>query len=117
MKIAKIDLLATFSPDKYNKISINGTQGLLRLLCLEQGQSVPLHKHPNGDEYFYVIKGKSKIRIGKKEAEAESGCIVKAPAGVLHQWKNGPQKLILLSVVIPPQSYEFSDEATKMEFV
>lgn len=117
MKIAKVDLLATFSPDRYNKISINGAQGLLRLLCLEQKQSVPLHKHPNGDEYFYVIEGKGKIKIGKKEAEAESGCIVKAPAGVLHQWKNGPQRLILLSVVIPPQSYKVSDEATKMEFV
>ena len=117
MKIAKVDLLATFSSDKYSKISINGARGLLRLLCLEPGQSVPLHKHSNGDEYFYVIKGKGKIMIGNEEKEAEAGCVVKAPADIQHQWKNGPQRLILLSVIIPPQSYDLADNATKMELI
>ncbi|MGQ9507059.1 MAG: cupin domain-containing protein [Candidatus Bathycorpusculaceae bacterium] len=117
MKIVKANLLVTFSSERYSKIPIHDTQGLLRLLCLEQGQSVPLHKHPSGDEYFYVIEGKGKIKIRKKEAEAETGCVIKAPAGVLHQWKSDPQKLVLLSVVIPLQSYKVADEALKMEFV
>ena len=117
MKIVKVDLLATFSSDRYNNIPINGAKGLLRLLCFDPGQFVPLHKHPRGDEYFYVIKGKGKITIGKEEATAEPGCIVKAPAGVPHQWKNGPQRLMLISVLIPPQSYQLAEEATKMESI
>ncbi|MEM2912456.1 MAG: cupin domain-containing protein [Candidatus Bathyarchaeia archaeon] len=56
--ILRVDLIATFTSDKYNKIPINGTSGLLRLLCFEPGQSVPSHKHPNADEYFFVAKGK-----------------------------------------------------------
>jgi len=115
VKVLKVDSVAIFSSDNYSKISIKDAQGLLRLLCFEPGQYVPLHKHLNGDEYFYVIKGKGKVTIGKEEEEVGPGCIVKASAGVSHQWKNGPQRLVILSVIIPPQSYKSADEATKME--
>lgn len=117
MNIVKAESLATFSSDKYAKIPINGTEGLLRLLCFESGQGVPMHKHPKGDEYFYVIEGKGKITIGGEEAEAGPGSIIKAPAGVPHQWKNGGQRLVLLSILIPFQSYEVADEVVKMEFI
>jgi len=117
VKIDTVNLLAKFSSEGYNKILINGAKGLLRLLCFEPGQSVPLHRHPRGDEYFYIVKGKGKITVGKEEAEANSGCIFKVPAGVLHGWENESQRLILLSIIIPAQSYELSEEAVKMEFV
>jgi quercetin dioxygenase-like cupin family protein len=117
MSIVKADLLATFSPDNYNKVPINSAKGLLRLLCFEPEQAVPLHKHLKGDEYFYVIEGKGRITIGTEEAEAGAGCIVKAPAGVSHKWKNGHQRLILLSVLIPLQSYNLANEVTKMELL
>lgn len=109
--------MATFSSDKYNKIPIDGAKGLLKLLCFEPDQRVPLHRHPKADEYFFVIKGKGKVTIGIEETNAESGCIIRASAGVTHQWKNGPERLILLSVLIPSTSYEIAGEATKMEFI
>jgi quercetin dioxygenase-like cupin family protein len=117
LNIPRVDLLAVFSPDKYEKVPIDDAKGLLRLLCFEPKQSVPLHVHRRADEYFYVIRGKGKITLGKDEAEVQSGCIVKAAAGVPHQWKNGPHRLILLSVLISTRSYELADESTEMEFV
>jgi quercetin dioxygenase-like cupin family protein len=78
---------------------------------------VPLHKHPKGDEYFFVIQGKGKIKIGNEETEAGSGTIVRAPANVLHQWKNGAEKLLLLSILISPSCYELAEETLKMEHV
>lgn len=116
LEIEKIESLAKFSADKYNKIPIGDSSGLLRLLCFEPWQNVPLHKHPNGDEYFYVVKGKGRITVDKEEKEVEASGIVKAPAGVLHQWKNGPERLVLLSIIIPPKSYEYAEEATGMQF-
>jgi quercetin dioxygenase-like cupin family protein len=116
MEIAEVDSIATFSSDKYNKIPINGTKGLLRLLCLGPNQHVPLHKHPKGDEYFFVIQGKGKIKIGN-EAEVESGAIVRAQANTPHQWKNGTEKLILLSVLISPSCYKLAEETVKMEYI
>ena len=109
--------MATFSSNKYNKIPINGAKGLLRLLCFEPDQHVPLHRHPKADEYFFVIKGKGKVTIGSEETDVESGCIIGAPAGVTHQWKNGSERLMLLSVLIPSSSYKIADEAAKMEFI
>ena len=46
--ISKVDSLATLSRDSYNKIPINGAKGLIRLLCFETEQCVPLHMHPKG---------------------------------------------------------------------
>jgi quercetin dioxygenase-like cupin family protein len=117
MELAEVDSIATFSNDRYSKIPINGTRGLIRLLCFKPNQNVPLHKHPEGDEYFLVIQGKGKIKIGNEEIEAGSGTIIRAPANVLHQWKNGTEKLILLSVLISPSCYELAEEILKMEYI
>jgi quercetin dioxygenase-like cupin family protein len=113
--IDRIDLIAKFTPDKYSRIPVNGAEGLIRLLCFEPGQTVPLHRHLKADEYFFVIMGKGKVTLGSEETAVESGSIIKAMAGLPHQWKNGSGRLVLLSVLIPPSSYKFADEAVKME--
>jgi quercetin dioxygenase-like cupin family protein len=113
--VSRVDLIAKFTSDKYNRIPINGTEGLIRLLCFEPGQSVPLHRHLKADEYFFVIRGEGKVTLGTEETAVESGSIIKAIAGLPHQWKNGSERLVLLSVLIPPSSYKFADEAAKME--
>lgn len=103
-----MDSIAKFSADTYIKIPINGTKGLLRLLCFEQNQLVQLHKHPKADEYFFVIKGKGKVKIESEETDAESGCSIRAPAGMAHQWKTKSERLMLLSILIPPSSYKLA---------
>lgn len=115
--IDRVDLVTTFTPDKYNKIPINGAKGLLRLLCFEPDQTVPLHRHPKADEYFFVVRGEGKVTLGNEETCVESGCIIKAAAGLPHQWKNGSERLVLLSVLISPSSYKLVDEAAKMEVI
>ena len=115
MEILRVDSIAKFSTHAYTKIPVNGAKELLRLLCFEPNQLVPLHKHPKADEYFLVTKGKGKIKIGSEETDAESGYIIRAPAGIAHQWKTGSERLILLSILIPPSSYKLADEAIKME--
>lgn len=117
MILLKVDLLATFSSANYSKIPIENVRGLVRILCLEPRQNVPLHTHPRADEIFYVISGKAKINVGSEKADAESGFIIKAPAGIPHKWINGNERLTLLSILIPPESYELADEASKMEYV
>jgi quercetin dioxygenase-like cupin family protein len=115
--IDRLDLIATFASDKYSKIPIKGAKGLLRLLCFEPDQSVPLHRHSKADEYFFVIRGKGKVTLGRKEIDVESGCILEATAGLPHRWKNGSDRLVLLSVLIPSSSYNLADEAAKMEII
>lgn len=115
--IIKVDELAAFSADKYSRVLIGGAKGLLRLLCFEPGQAVSLHTHPQGDEYFLVVKGRGRVQVGSEEADVEQGSIVRAPAGTPHQWRAGSERLVLLSVLIPPLSYELADDASRMAFV
>jgi len=117
MEILKIDLLAEFSLAKYVKVPVRNTSGLVRLLCFEHGQSVALHKHPYGDEVFYVLSGKAEFTIGEETARMKAGNLVKAAAGTFHSWKNGSGRLILISVLIPPSSYKLAEQSAKMEFV
>jgi quercetin dioxygenase-like cupin family protein len=114
MNVSKIDALARFSAESYNKIPIEGSNGLIRLLCFEPEQSVPLHKHSNGDEYFFVVDGRGKFTLGDEESTVPESCIVKAPAGIPHQWKNGSKRLVLLSVLIHPSSYALAERVTEM---
>lgn len=116
LEIVRVNSMATFSIDTYVKVPISGAKGLLRLLCFEPNQLVPLHKHLKADEYFFVIRGKGRVKIGSEETIVESGFIIRAPAGIAHQWRAHTERLILLSVMVPPSSYNLADEAMKMEF-
>jgi len=99
------------------KVPVPNTKGLVRLLCFEPGQSVALHKHPDGDEVFYVLSGRAEFTVGKKTTRIEAGSFVKAAVGTFHGWKNGSERLILISVLISPSSYKLAEQAAKMEFV
>jgi quercetin dioxygenase-like cupin family protein len=113
----KVGSLARFSSEKYCRVPIENTKGLLRLLCFERGQKVALHTHPKSDEYFLVVEGNGKITIDREEQDAKPGCILRVPAGLTHQWKNGTSRLILLSVLIPTSAYDLAYEAAEQKFV
>lgn len=113
----KISSLAKFSSESYCRVPIENMRGLMRLLCFEPGQSVPLHTHPKSDESFLVVEGRGKITIDQEEQDAESGCIFYVPAGVTHRWKNGTHRLILLSVLIPTSAYDLASQATEQKLV
>ena len=117
MDVANLESLTRFSPEKYVRVPVEGTNGLVRLLCLESKQQVALHLHPEADEIFYVVKGAATLGIGERTAQVQAGSIVKADAGTHHGWKNGPNRLILLSVLLPVSAYHVAEQAAKMEFV
>jgi len=117
MEVLKVDSLAEFSSSSYVKVPVPNTNGLVRLLCFEPGQSVAFHRHPDGDEVFYVLRGKADFTVGRETARVEAGSFVKAEAGTFHGWNNGSERLILVSVLIPPSSYGLAERAARMEFL
>lgn len=113
----KISSLAAFSPEKYCRVPIENTKGLIRLLCFGPGQDVALHTHPKSDECFLVIEGKGRITIDRAERDADSGCIFQVPAGIAHRWQNGGGRLIVLSILTPTSAYDLADEAVQQKFL
>jgi len=116
MDVLKVKQLAEFSREKYMRVPIKNSGGLVRLLCFEPSQKVALHRHTEADEVFYVTSGAAEFTKGEETVHLEAGSMVKAEAGTFHGWRNGSARLILLSVLIPLVSYSVAEQAAKMEF-
>jgi len=117
MEIINLDSLVRFSPEKYVRAPIRGTEGLVRLLCFEPHQTVPVHRHPDADEIFYVLKGEGEATVGSEQARVRESFFVRAPAGVSHGWRNGESQLVLISCLIRSANYELAEQIARMEFV
>ena len=117
MDIIKAESLMDFSVSKYRRAPLPNTKGLIRLLCFEPNQKVRLHRHPEADEIFYVLEGQGEISVGAEKRKVRNGSFVKAPAGALHQWKNGKERLVLISVLISPSNYAHAEKIIQTMFV
>lgn len=116
MDVANVESLARFSTEKYVRVPVGDTKGLVRLLCFGPRQEVPLHTHPEADEVFYIVKGSGLFTLGDETTRVSAGSLVKAGAGTSHGWKNGFENLVLLSILVPLSSYFVAEQAARMEF-
>ena len=60
-------------------------------LCEEEtppGAGPPLHIHPDGDEFFRVLEGRYRFRVGEATMEAGPGDALFAPRGTPHAFVN-----------------------------
>ena len=73
-----------------NNFKVSGSDTQQNLFALEQSfhqkGGPPLHRHPNQDEWFYVIEGQFRIRIGAQELTLHPGDSVLAPRNIPHVW-------------------------------
>lgn len=56
-----------------------------RTLADEEKWSMQLHKHPDFEEYWFVVKGKGKVICGDETYEVEEGDLIITPRGVPHK--------------------------------
>ena len=94
------------SPQKFYKTTLfRGDCLMLGLNCLEPGQVQPIHDHADQDKFYVVMEGVGSFTVGQDEQEAGPGCVVWAPAGLLHGVRNVRQeRLVLLVGMAPPPS-------------
>ena len=48
------------------------------------GTFVPLHIHPDQDEFIYLLEGVMDLRLGEASSQARPGELVRMPRGVPH---------------------------------
>ena len=77
------------------------TGGLLTAIENEiaPGDGPPLHVHAGEDEYWYVIEGTLRFRIGEELSEAPAGSFVLVPRGTQHSFQNvgaGPARILVI---------------------
>ncbi|MCL5961807.1 MAG: cupin domain-containing protein [Chloroflexi bacterium] len=103
MEISQIDDFKRFSSEKFLRNVVRETgRSLMCLLCFEPGQTFPLHKHPDSDEYLYVMEGSGEVVVDSETVQVQAGAVLLRPAGAWHNIKNnGNDRLVILSFQAP----------------
>jgi quercetin dioxygenase-like cupin family protein len=91
-----------------------------RLLAIENViaplDGPPLHSHDDEDEFWYVIEGTLRFRLGDEEAEAPQGSFVFVPKGTPHAFQNiGDAPARILVMFNPAGMERFFDAFAELE--
>ena len=83
----------------------NGSLGLFRQ-TIAPGSGPPTHIHRTEDEFFYVVSGEFKVKLGERIVSAPARSVIFVPRGTAHAFLNigtGPGVLL---VGVTPGGFE-----------
>jgi len=83
-------------PTRGSKGFAMGTQQILA------GVGIPVHRHFEMDEAFYVIDGGATFVLGDAQHPVEKGDSIFIPRNAWHGFQNPDRELLLLWIVAPP---------------
>jgi quercetin dioxygenase-like cupin family protein len=85
----------------------DGTPMTVMLIELQEGISLPDHRHVNQPDLIYVVSGKATMYIeGQGEFPAEAGCVVMVPPNTTHAVRNVTEKFVMYNVFSPAIPYK-----------
>jgi len=92
-----VDEIKKRNPDENPNISMQAAAGEFMkaaIVTKPEGEGVPLHMHPNEEQWTYVIEGKMHYVLGDEERIVEPGDIVHIPRNTNHRSRSidGPAK-------------------------
>lgn len=96
--------------DSSTKATGDSTNGSLTLIESRTTGGAPLHVHTREDEYFYVLEGTLKVRLGDDTFEAGPRSFVFLPRNIPHEWDVIGEEATLLMMTIPAGLDNFLDE-------
>lgn len=96
--------------DASTKASSSSTNGSLTLIESRTTGGAPLHIHTREDEYFYVLEGAIKVRLGDETFEAGPHSFVFLPRNIPHAWDVVGDEATLLMMTVPAGLDAFLDE-------
>ena len=70
------------------------------------GDGPPLHTHANEDEWWYVLEGRLRFRLGDERRDAPEGAFVFVPRGVPHCFQNVGETPARILVSFTPSGME-----------
>lgn len=92
-------------PNAKRKARSGTTAGMLLVdeAVLLPGDVIAPHRHDNIAEFFYVLEGRVRLRIGDRVTEATPGTFAYSPVGNVHGFSTlGDRPARLLIVCLPP---------------
>lgn len=83
----------------------NGTLGLLRQTIAPRS-GPPAHIHRTEDEFFYVVSGEFKVKLGERIVSAPARSVMFVPRGTAHTFLNVGTEPGVLLVGVTPGGFE-----------
>lgn len=97
--------LAKFDTETPQKVMVYETDKTLGAMwCLEPGQEVFLHQHPNADDIWICLEGESGLYFTEEgqEVEIKTGMVLLAKAGQTHGMRNtGKDRFVFIGIAGP----------------
>jgi quercetin dioxygenase-like cupin family protein len=69
---------------------------------LPKGSGIPVHRHLDRDEAFYVLEGSGTVTLNDVPHSCERGATIFIPKNTWHGFSNPDQELVLLWIMVPP---------------
>jgi quercetin dioxygenase-like cupin family protein len=66
------------------------------------GGRIPIHRHAQMDEVFYVVEGSGTFILNDARLSVEKGATVFVPKGSWHGFDKGDKEMLLVWAVVPP---------------
>ncbi len=105
-------------PDEVRcKVRTSDLGGRLCIMLADHApwQGSPLHRHLDGDEWFYVTKGEFAYEVGGVLHRVPEGGSLVAPSGIPHRYINGPAPGTLIIGLSPGgRLEEFFEEGARL---
>ena len=90
------------------KVRGEQTDGSLTALenVIPPGEGPPLHVHANEDEFWYLIEGDLRFKLGEEMHHAPQGSFVFVPKGTPHNFQNVGDRPARILVMFTPAGME-----------
>jgi quercetin dioxygenase-like cupin family protein len=66
------------------------------------GGRIPIHRHAQMDELFYVVEGSGTFILNDARLSVEKGATIFIPKGAWHGFEKGDKEMLLVWAVAPP---------------
>ena len=111
-----------FSPSekliwKATAATTGGVMDQFELIALPNHFGAPEHVHHTVDEFFYVLEGAFRFKVGNEQVIAEAGSFLFVPRETHHTWRNAAQITSrMLLTYIPGGMEPFFEETAPYMF-
>ncbi len=102
-RVYDLEKLKCFSSESQKILLYETDKSYAAMWCLEPGQEIFLHNHPNADDVWIVLEGEGLYFMGdNEETTIRKGMAVLATAGQVHGMRNtGSERFSFIAVSSP----------------
>lgn len=105
------------SHEDFRRVLFTGEKLQLVAMTLQPGEDIGEEDHDGHDQFFHIVSGEGKVKIGDTLHEVVGGDLIVIPSGVLHNVTNtsDTEPMCTYTIYAPPEHPDGTRHASKAE--